>query len=116
MKKIVITTPYVSTNRLYTTTRNGARKKTAAGKASAHAIGWEAKSLYHGEPMKGPLYVELDLFFKDKRKRDLDNVKGLIDALTGILWEDDSLIVELRIRKFIDKDNPRVEILCNRKK
>lgn len=109
--KITLTTPYVSTNRLYTTNRNGSRRKTAAGSAAARALAWEAKSQMRGQPRKGPLAVEVYLFFPDNRKRDLDNIKGLLDAMSGVLWEDDSQIVDLHIRKYVDKVNPRVEII-----
>ena len=108
--KIVITTPYVSTNRLYTTARNGRRIKTRAASEAKEAIAWEAKAQYMSEPKTGALKVRIDLFHDDKRRRDLDNIKGLIDALTGVLWEDDSQIVELTIKKHTVVEYPRVEI------
>lgn len=43
-------------------------------------------------------------------KPDVDNLaKGIKDGITGVLWKDDSLIVELIVRKFYS-DNPRAEI------
>ena len=43
-------------------------------------------------------------------KPDVDNyAKGIKDALNGIIWKDDSQVVELQIKKFYSK-NPRVEI------
>lgn len=109
--KITLTTPYVSTNRLYTVNRNGSRRKTAAGAAAAKALAWEAKAQMRGEPLKNDLAVQIFLFFPDNRKRDLDNIKGLLDAMTGVLWLDDSQIVDLHIRKYVCKENPRVEIV-----
>lgn len=74
------------------------------------AIGWEARSQYHGEPLTGPLQVSIELYWPDRRKHDIDNIKVLLDALSGIVWEDDGLIVDLRIRKFYDKGNPHVDL------
>ena len=46
-----------------------------------------------------PVKVEIIAYRPDKRKRDLDNLlKGSLDALTKAgVWEDDSLIHDLRI-------------------
>ncbi len=47
---------------------------------------------------KCELYI--NFFFDNKRKNDLDNmVKPLLDAITGILFEDDKLIYKLVICK-----------------
>lgn len=112
--KVVITTPYVSTNALYTHTGHGRKVKTAAAREAKETIFWEAKSQIKRDPFKGDITVEIYLFFPDNRKRDIDNIKGLIDALTGVCWEDDSQIVDLHIRKYIDKDKPRAEITVHR--
>lgn len=43
-------------------------------------------------------------------KPDVDNyAKGIKDAMTGIIWTDDSKVVDLRITKFYSM-NPRAEI------
>lgn len=34
-----------------------------------------------------------------------------MDALEGIIYEDDSQIEEVKILKFVDKENPRIEIM-----
>lgn len=49
----------------------------------------------------GLVAVDIEAFFPDRRKRDLDNIlKSLLDSLTHAgVWEDDSQIVDLRIRK-----------------
>jgi crossover junction endodeoxyribonuclease RusA len=64
-------------------------------------------------PIKGRLRVVITLNEKDKRSRDLDNYnKSAMDACTkNGLWEDDSQIDELIIRRgVIDKENPNVFI------
>jgi crossover junction endodeoxyribonuclease RusA len=73
-------------------------------------MGWEARSQYRGEPLTGPLEVRVNLWWPDRRKHDVDNIKALLDALTGIVWEDDGQIEDLRVRKGFDKKRPRVEI------
>ncbi len=50
------------------------------------------------------------LYWPDRRKHDIDNIKVLLDALTGIVWEDDGQIVELHTTKVFDKEKPRVEV------
>lgn len=111
MKTITLTTMPVTTNRLYTTSRySGRRIKTRAASTVSEAIYWEAKAQYDAEPSTDFLDVRIDLYFKDTRRRDLDNIKGLIDALSGVLWVDDSQIVSLHITKNIDRQRPRVEI------
>lgn len=80
-------------------------------RAAKEAIGWEARAQYHGEPITKPLKVEIALYWPDHRKHDVDNIKGLLDALTGIVWQDDGQIVELRTRKCVGQDQPRVEMV-----
>lgn len=50
--------------------------------------------------LKGALRVSITAYRPDNRKRDLDNLyKGILDSLTHAkVWEDDSQIVDLRIR------------------
>lgn len=50
---------------------------------------------------EGPLAVDIEAFFPDRRQRDLDNIlKSLLDSLTHAgVWEDDSQIHDLRIRR-----------------
>jgi len=63
---------------------------------------WEMKSQYKGKPLTRPISVVLELYFTDKRKRDVDNFNKLVlDAGSGLLWQDDSQIHELVIRKTI---------------
>lgn len=109
--KVTITTPYVSTNALYTTSRFGKRILTKKARVHKEAIAWEAKAQVGAQkPMKGELQVEVHWHMPDKRRRDLDNIKMVLDSLTSICWEDDSDIWVLRIFKYIDKEKPRFEI------
>lgn len=45
------------------------------------------------------------------KKPDVDNLyKGLVDALTGITWKDDSIITDASIKKRYTADTSRTEI------
>lgn len=70
----------------------------------------------HQLPVFGSARIALDIkaHMPDSRRRDLDNlIKSVQDALQAArMFEDDSQIVDLRIRRAgVDRDNPRVEVL-----
>lgn len=46
----------------------------------------------------------------DVREKIGARVKALLDAMTGIVYKDDSQINELHVFKEIDKENPRTEV------
>lgn len=84
---------------------------TKEGKALKESYQWQAKSQWRGKPLEGNIHIEVELYFKDKRVRDIDNYsKILLDSLTGIVWIDDKQIQKMTISKHIDKDNPRIEL------
>jgi Holliday junction resolvase RusA-like endonuclease len=57
--------------------------------------------------------VTITLYFKGKRRRDIDNyLKPLIDALKDQLFEDDSMIEELIVTKKNKWARDTVVILC----
>ena len=50
--------------------------------------------------------------FRPARRGDLDNyTKIMFDALNGLVWLDDSQVVEIHSFRADDKTNPRVEFL-----
>lgn len=83
------------------------------------ALAWAAKAAMRGHsPLMGPLAVTVRAFFTVPKswtikKRDAaltdvvrptgapdcDNIAKMIDALNGIVWRDDSQIVEIEITK-----------------
>lgn len=72
---------------------------------------YQAKEQWKKPPTKDDLVVVVTLYFGDKRKRDIDNFNKLwMDALEGVVYEDDSQIRQLTISKDYDKENPRIEI------
>lgn len=87
----------------------------AAFKASVRLA---ASQAYSGPPMDGPLIVSLVFVFPRpkgmvwKRREmpraykvgrpDADNLaKSVLDSLNGLLWIDDSQVVDLRVRKYV---------------
>lgn len=87
-------------------------------------LGWAARSQYRGAPISGkPLEVYIEAYRANQKnishvesqrrakkasvpltKPDVDNyVKSILDALTGIIWEDDNIIQHIDARKFYAK-------------
>lgn len=84
---------------------------TPEGKALKEGYQWEAKSQWRRPSLKEELSVSVRFFFGTKRKADLDNFNKLWqDALTGIVYEDDSQIAELHLYRDYDKAEPRIEV------
>ena len=65
------------------------------------------------QPMTGPLFVRVDVYPPDRRRRDLDNVqKSLFDALEhGGAYGDDSQIVKIALEKHEPTDGGRTNVL-----
>jgi len=64
------------------------------------------------ERIKGRVEIELNFYFPDKRRRDLDNyIKSMLDTLVlyGVI-EDDSNVHRLVAEKYYDKNNPATVI------
>ena len=100
----------VSTNHLYKKHGN-ITYMTRDGKDLKESYSWQAKIQWKKPIIEDTLKIVVGLFFKDKRRRDIDNWhKVLLDSMTGIVWKDDSQIVEMTVTKSIDKDNPRIEL------
>ena len=58
-----------------------------------------------------PIKMNIKLFFPTKRRQDIDNYnKVLLDSLQGIIYEDDNQIVDLRVKKFYEKNKPKTII------
>lgn len=74
-----------------------------------NAIALLARAQYKGEPLDGPLWVRINATFKRPKtvkrewhtvKPDSDNIaKSILDPLNGIIYKDDSQIVNLQIFK-----------------
>lgn len=114
MYKIVLKGSPVTTNRLYATACYGrfpTRYMTPTAKKTKEDYQWQAKSQWKQKPLSEDLIIDVRLFFQTKRKCDWDNFHKLsMDALTGIVWQDDSQIQKARVEKLYDKESPRIEI------
>ena len=112
--KLVLTGAPKSTNTIYRSTTAGGfhrRYMSADGKAIKESYQYQAQAQHNGEITTLPVKVTAVLFFGDKRIRDIDNHNKLwMDALSGIVWEDDKQVMELTVRKDYDKENPRIEL------
>jgi Holliday junction resolvase RusA-like endonuclease len=89
----------VGNNRLYVT-------------AKAKAYKEEVALLLRGAvPLKGRVAVNFSVF-RPRACGDLDNYnKVMFDALQGLIYKNDSQIVEIHSFRKDDKHNPRVELL-----
>jgi len=112
--QIILSGEPKSTQHIYGLTCRGrfaTRYMTPQGKALKEAYQWEAKAQWRQPPRKDELGVSVRFFFGTKRKADLDNFNKLWqDALTGIVYDDDSQISELHLYRDFDKQRPRIEV------
>jgi len=112
--KIILTGSPLSTQHIYRSACRGkfpTRYMTKQGKDLKEQYQLEAKNQYKGKVLSGDVEMELVLFFKDKRRRDVDNYNKLVlDALEGIVFEDDKQVQKLTIIKDYSKENPRIEL------
>lgn len=84
---------------------------TKKGKDTLERYQLEAKTQWKRDPIKGPVSVNVTLYFGDKRGRDIDNYgKLLYDSLEGIVYLDDKQIQKATTTKSYCKSDPRIEI------
>ena len=51
----------------------------------------------------------MDFRLGNNRRVDLDNLsKAVLDAMNGIVYKDDTEVIELHLKKMVVKDNPGV--------
>lgn len=109
MKIILDGNPY-STNNIYYHKGHIAFIK-ARPKEQKENYAKEAFEQWQSDPISCDIKIEINLFFGDKRKRDWDNYHKLaMDALTGIVWNDDSQIKIATVKLGYDKEKPRIEL------
>jgi len=101
----------MSVNHMYGSTKKGGRFLTKEGKRWKENIKLECLSKFGRINSREPIIVQVVYYFPDNRKRDVSNYdKILLDALSGVLYVDDSQIQCASLHKFIDKKNPRTII------
>ena len=71
---------------------------------------WLAR-FYQEPPCKQNVIMDIEFYLCDNRRRDIDNLgKLVLDACNGKLYADDNQIIDLRLRKHVDKDYPHTII------
>lgn len=106
--KVVLPLP-PSANR-YWRNFHGRMVKSADARQYKETVGWLLKEAGVGEIMTGPVGVSIEVY-RERKTGDLDNrIKVLLDALNGIVWQDDDQVVAIHAYRFDDKDNPRAVV------
>ena len=80
---------------------------TKEGKQYKEMLGWAA----NGQQMFERPEVWLTFTYGTKHKVDIDSaIKLTLDSFNGVLWEDDSLIELLHVKKLYKKKDPSVKV------
>lgn len=101
--KQCFTFPYKpdSTNTHWRISKNGGQYLSKAGKEFRNNVQQYMK-LYKYKTYEKNVKVKLDLYFADKKTRDLDNYfKSLLDCFKGFLYVDDKQIDKIEATKHI---------------
>lgn len=108
---MTLTLPYPpSVNSMYATFR-GRRILSREGRAFKKQVATIAGNI---TPVSDPFAVDVKIY-RPRKSGDLDNtLKALLDSLTGVVWVDDSQIVEIHATRHEDKGNPRAEITISK--
>ena len=101
----------MSVNHMYGSSKNGRRFLKKEGKTWKENIALECLSKFGRINSTEPIIVQVIYFFPDNHRRDVTNCdKILLDALSGVLYVDDSQTQCAVLHKFVDKKNPRTII------
>lgn len=104
-KTITLNTIPIGVNSLYSVFR-GKKLLTKKGRERKEKMARELKSKWDGVITKEEIpLIEITWFFKDKRRRDVDGpIKFVLDALSGVVYEDDSQIQSICVSKVRRKE------------
>lgn len=71
-----------------------------------------ARAAWRGAPLTGRVALRVVVYAPDRRRRDVTNLlKHLCDTLTGVAYEDDAQLDDVRVmRGAVDRLRPRVEL------
>ena len=116
-----ITVPGVppSVNHQYALTRRGPAL-TREAKRYAETVQWYAweaakRQGWRCTPKGRQVVVRLWYYWPDRRRRDAHNAhKVLLDAMQGVVYEDDRDVLPQVMAAEVDRANPRVEIEVER--
>jgi crossover junction endodeoxyribonuclease RusA len=112
--KIKLTLPFPPSANHMIHKGNGRRYRSKAYKQFLSEVFWIVRG--EGvELVEGDIAITLHVYRKMKRG-DLDNrIKPTLDALNGVVYNDDKQIVEIHAYRHDDKNNPRVEVVIESK-
>jgi len=112
-------TSWKRTNRVNGRALTPEAMRLAKAAHAAHAL--QARQRWAREhrapwPMEGAFALELDAYMPHRGSLpDVDNVAKLVsDSLNGLTWIDDVQVTDLVVRRRIDRENPRVEVVVRR--
>lgn len=110
MKTITLLTKPISINQKYGII-NGRNLLTKAYRDAKYDLALETRSQWTTEPLSVPLALNIMFYYGDNRKRDIDAyIKILLDAMEGVVYENDVLIEEMHVFKSVDKEEPRTVV------
>jgi len=96
---------YLSQNRYrkYITAKGKEYKRDIEDKLSVFMVDKEIKT--------GDIRLHLEFHHNTRRKNDVDNyAKPIMDFMSDIVYLDDQQVTELNVKKFYDKEHPRIVI------
>jgi Holliday junction resolvase RusA-like endonuclease len=99
--------PRINGRRAYTPPRT---------KAYETQVAWDARIAMQGrEPLTGNVKVTLAFARKGKKRADIDNLeKAVMDAMNGIVFEDDQQVVEMHATVHYGAKVPGVHVTVER--
>lgn len=86
-------------NNLYLNIPRKGRVLSYQGKAWKEKAGWEARQHWGDEPSKAPFAINLTVYVKHMRDVNSSD-KLLLDAMQGIVYENDTQVDELHIQRY----------------
>ncbi len=106
--------PYPPTANLLWRNFRGRIVKSAKAREYVEQVRWRAfQQGVKGPPLTCLCSVSVTVF-RPRRIGDLDNaLKATLDSLRGLVFEDDSQVVELHASRWDDAANPRVVVLVD---
>lgn len=105
--EVVLKLPVPPSANRYWRTFNGRVTVSAEASAYKSEVGWLCSRV---QPFAGEVAVSVTIY-RARKAGDLDNyLKVLLDALKGILYPDDSAVVEIQAFREDDKSDPRVMV------
>ena len=109
MKTLILTLPK-PLNQMYGVSKYGYFYKKQEAKDWTEECGYLIKKDRPAKPFEEPLYVGIEMFLKNDRDID-SSLKASLDLLQEMgFYKNDSQIQHLNVKKYKDRENPRLEI------